>query len=262
MASLTPNTPQAAEPPQLAFTMNVLLVDDDPICRKILMRLLPKVLPGASLMVDSAENGLEALDAISKKRYDLLLTDCDMPVLGGIEACWFIRNGTDFTQSRQFQRNSPTPNCAPGVLTPCSSPPQISSRNLPSLHMAASTIPAQVGGSFEAPSNTQLSAYRWSLPLSPPPSPLPPLASSPLLTNVARALAAIHHKLPAIPQSHTRLPIVVVSSRANDDNVVKFLAGRVGVNGVVGKPAHVEKLRKVVAAAIEGYRVASRETCY
>jgi CheY-like chemotaxis protein len=69
--------------------LQVLLVEDNPVNQKLAVKLLGK----RGVNVDVANNGREALDAVKNNRYDVLLMDLQMPVMGGVEACRRIRNG-------------------------------------------------------------------------------------------------------------------------------------------------------------------------
>ncbi len=60
---------------------NVLVVDDDDLVRK----LLTKFLQGIGYRVDVAEDGKSALERLGQLSYDLVLTDLQMPRLGGRE---------------------------------------------------------------------------------------------------------------------------------------------------------------------------------
>ncbi len=50
-----------------------------------------EILSHAGMVVDIASNGLEAVEAVSNKAYDLVLMDIQMPVMGGFEATKEIR---------------------------------------------------------------------------------------------------------------------------------------------------------------------------
>jgi CheY-like chemotaxis protein len=60
----------------------VLLVEDDVAN----YTLASKILGRFGLSVDWAKNGLEAVDAVKLKQYDLVFMDLQMPVMDGIEA--------------------------------------------------------------------------------------------------------------------------------------------------------------------------------
>jgi CheY-like chemotaxis protein len=68
---------------------SVLVVDDNSLNRTIASTLLKKLVKGVKL--DSAENGAEAVDKIHSKTFDIVLMDCQMPVMDGYEAVQKVR---------------------------------------------------------------------------------------------------------------------------------------------------------------------------
>ncbi|MBX3691751.1 MAG: response regulator [Dokdonella sp.] len=72
--------PTAAGPPRLRG--RVLLVEDNPVNLQVARRLLSL----AGLEIDTAGNGRVALDCLADAHYDLVLMDCQMPVMDGYTA--------------------------------------------------------------------------------------------------------------------------------------------------------------------------------
>ena len=74
--------------PQKSITArNILLVEDNPINRKVVINLLERL----GHTTETAENGLEALQILRDKNFDLVLMDIQMPELDGYETTMQIR---------------------------------------------------------------------------------------------------------------------------------------------------------------------------
>lgn len=82
-----PPTPEQATAAERQLRGLVLLVEDHPVNQQVARRLLERL----GLKVEIAGHGAEALEKIQKQHYDLVLMDCQMPVLDGYSATRRLR---------------------------------------------------------------------------------------------------------------------------------------------------------------------------
>lgn len=73
--------------PPVSQHLSILLAEDNTINQRLAMRLLSQM----GHTVTLAQDGLEALNAVTRQHYDLILMDIQMPVMGGITATEKIR---------------------------------------------------------------------------------------------------------------------------------------------------------------------------
>lgn len=62
--------------------MHILLAEDNPVNQKVALRMLERI----GFSAEVANNGVEALEALEKKQYDIVLMDMQMPEMDGLEA--------------------------------------------------------------------------------------------------------------------------------------------------------------------------------
>lgn len=68
--------------------LRILLVEDNEMNQQVAIGMLKKM----NLRADVANTGAEAIAALEKQRYDIVLMDVQMPVMGGLEATRMIRD--------------------------------------------------------------------------------------------------------------------------------------------------------------------------
>lgn len=82
--------PLAGNPPaevNVPSDFRILVAEDNSISTKVIRGMLGKL----NLQPDTASNGEEALKAMKAQRYDLVLMDCEMPILDGFSATQQLR---------------------------------------------------------------------------------------------------------------------------------------------------------------------------
>ncbi len=96
--------------------VRILLVEDNAVNQKIALRILEKKL---GYRTDAAVNGKEAIDILEKFEYNLVLMDCQMPVMDGYEATGIIRDKNSAVLNHKIPIIAMTANAMQGDREKC-----------------------------------------------------------------------------------------------------------------------------------------------
>ncbi|CAI5464131.1 unnamed protein product [Closterium sp. Yama58-4] len=132
--SLPSLSPASAKGPET----KILVAEDNPVNVMVLLSMLKRL----GLRATVAKNGVEALEAVRRERFDLLLSDLCMPLMDGLQAAYLIR---------QYERT--------GVY-----PEEEVER---AKHRGAPAEDEKAGIAWQPPSNLPLSSRRGVLPRLP-----------------------------------------------------------------------------------------------
>ena len=118
VADVEPSEPTVDVPmldPQMAdrLPLRILLAEDNVINQKVAMRILDRL----GYRADIAGNGLEAIDALERQPYDVVLMDMQMPELDGLDATRRIRK--EIGEERQPRIIATTANAMEGDRELC-----------------------------------------------------------------------------------------------------------------------------------------------
>lgn len=76
-------------------TIKVLVVEDSPTMRQLIVFALKRI---RGLQITEANDGVGGLKKLSAEKYDLVLTDINMPIMDGLKLVSLIRNDPQYKE--------------------------------------------------------------------------------------------------------------------------------------------------------------------
>ena len=72
---------------------NVLIVEDSPTMRQLISFALKRI---RGVRIVEASDGVDGLKKLSSERFDLILTDINMPIMDGLKLVSLVRNDANY----------------------------------------------------------------------------------------------------------------------------------------------------------------------
>jgi signal transduction histidine kinase/CheY-like chemotaxis protein/HPt (histidine-containing phosphotransfer) domain-containing protein len=213
--------------------LRILLVEDNSTNQKLALLLLEKL----GYRADVAANGLEAIEAVERQDYDVVLMDVQMPEMDGLEATGRIRGHPSLLAQPRII--AMTANAMEGDRAAClaAGMDDYISKPIPLQELAAALARS---GSGEAPASP-------FAPTSPPPEPAPP-APEPATVEAGDGAAIDPAALQRLrkmlgKRADTMLPEMVEGFERDGDRLLgDARAGLAGGRGdAVSRAAHTLK---------------------
>ena len=239
------------------FPLRILVVDDNPINLKVAVRLLGQM----GYQAEVANNGLEAIDALRLKPFDLVFMDLQMPKLDGLEATRRIRQlqTTEAALSHRILIVAMTANAMPGDREKCLASGMDD-------YIAKPVQPQKIQAVIEAlgiPASVATTVVTSSAPPSPPPSPavVPGFPRVEVPVNVERLLdfsagdpqqldELISIYITQTTQNLGRLKEALV--RGQGDESIRLAHSAAGASATCGMDAMTTPFKEIERLSMEG----------
>jgi len=76
--------------------VKVLVVEDSPTMRQLIVFALKRI---RGFQIAEANDGVDGLKKLSADRYDLILTDINMPIMDGLKLVSMVRNDPNYKET-------------------------------------------------------------------------------------------------------------------------------------------------------------------